>query len=354
MKKLIFVLPLILSILILPAYSAFDGSKLEDALPSAAKEIMGDASVETISPEGIFSRLADYILEHLRSELSSVLAPVGAVIAAAVLSSIAESVQIKKDFDYVNLAACLVIAVGAIADVNSVASMGREAVAEIHEFSLVLMPVLASAAAAAGAISSAAAKYAATALFLDWLMTAAQNIVLPMLGAYMAALLGSAVTGDGRLKGAVKLMKWLCKKALTGLVALFTFYLSLTGIAASGADAAAVKTTKAVIGSFVPVVGKMVAGASESLAAGAGFIRNSVGIFGLAGVCAVCAAPFLAIGLRYILFKATAAVVGFIAGDRIASLVDGIGQAYGMLLGLVGTSAVFMFISILSLIRTVV
>ena len=74
----------------------------------------------------------------------------------------------------------------------------------------------------------------------------------------------------------------------------------------------------------------------------------------MGAVIAVCAAPFLVIGLRYIVFKAVASVVSVIAGERLGSFVDGIGQAYGMLLGLVGITAMFMFISIFSLIRTVV
>ena len=87
--------------------------------------------------------------------------------------------------------------------------------------------------------------------------------------------------------------------------------------------------------------------------AGAGLIRNTVGILGLGAVVAICAAPFLALGLRYLLFKAAAAVVSAVAGDRVGSLVEGISTAYGMVLALVGTGAIFMFISILSLIRTV-
>ncbi len=353
MRKLIIIL-MLAHLLAIPVSAAFDSSTVEEALPPSAAEIMGNLHTEAVSAENIFGRIGNYIKDHIRSEIAAVLRPVGAVVAASVLCSVGDGLQIKKEIDYVNLAGCLVIAVAAVGDVNSVAAMGREAIGEIHDFSRVLLPALCTAAAGAGAVSSAAAKYAATALFLDVLIALTQNLLLPMLGAYTAALVASAATGDGRLKGAVKLMKWLCKTAMTALVTAFTFYLGLTGIAASGADAAATKTAKAVISSFVPVVGKMVAGASESLVAGAGMIRNAVGIFGLGAVLAVCAAPFLAIGLRYLLFKAAAAVVGLIAGDRIGSLVEGISGAYGMLLGLVGCSAIFMFISILSLIRTVV
>ncbi len=356
MKKHIFFL-IIAAMVLMPsgkAEAAFDGSRLENALPPSAIEIMGDSSVESINTDSIFTRFGNYIKENIKREFVSALRPVASIIAAAIVCTLAEGLQTKKEFDYVNLAACLFVAVGSLADVNSVASMSGQAVSDMHEFSLVLLPMLSSAAAAAGAVSSAAAKYAATALFLDMMLSAAEKLLLPILGAYSAALLASSATGDGRLKGVVKFMKWTSKKSLVCIVSVFTFYLSITGIAASGADALAVKTAKALIGSFVPVVGKMVAGASESIATGAGIIRNSIGVFGLGGVLAVCASPFLVIGLRYLLFKAVAAVVSVIAGERLGSFVDGIGQAYGMLLGLVGTSAVFMFISILSIIRTVV
>jgi len=353
MRKVLLLLFFALAMSI-PVSGAYGSDVVKSSLPGAAAEIIGDLSLDTFTADGLMDRLWSYISLHIRSELGAVLRPVTAVVAASLLCSIVDGIQIKKEIDYVNLAGCLAIAVAALGDVNSVSAMGRQVLGDMQDFSRVLLPVLASASAGAGAVGSAAAKYGATALFMDVLIAVSTNVLLPLFGAYTAALVASAATGDGRLKGAVKLMKWLCKLCLTALVSVFTFYLGLTGIAASGADAAAAKAAKAIIGSFVPVVGKMVAGTSDTLAAGAMLIRNSVGVFGLGAVLALCAAPFLAIGLRYLLFKAAAAVVSLISGERIGALVEGIGSVYGMLLGLVGTGAVFMFISILSLIRTVV
>lgn len=352
MKKL-FLCLMLCSVLYLPVGAAYGSGEIEKALPSGAGEIMGDMKPGELSAEGLAERLYNYALNALRMELPAILRPVAVVVAASVLCSVGDGMQLKKEIDYVNLAGCLAIAVAALGDVNSVSAMGRQALEEMQEFSRVLLPVLASASAGAGAIGSAAAKYAATALFMDVLMALARNVLLPMLGAYAAALAASAATGDGRLKAAVKFMKWLNKISLTALVSLFTFYLGFSGIAASGADAAAAKAAKTLIASFVPVVGKMVAGASDTIAAGAGLIRSAVGVYGLGAILAICAAPFVAIGLRYLLFKAAAAVVCLVAGDRISSLVEGVGSVYGMLLGLVGTGTVFMFISIYSLIRTV-
>lgn len=332
----------------------FGLDEVEKAIPESAQEIIGQESIENASADGIFQRLWEYLRGHVKQAALEVLRPVAAVVAVAAVCSAAESGGAKGSINYVNFGGCLAIAALTLGDVNTVTAMGQQAIGEMGNFSRVLLPTLSTVAASAGAISSAGAKYAATVLFLDVLTGLTENFILPLVGAFTAAAVASAVIGDGRLKSAVKLVKWLSKLSLTALVTVFTAYLSLTGIAASGADAAAAKAAKAVISTFIPVVGKLVSGASESLAAGAGIIRNAVGIFGLGAVIAVCTAPFLALGLRYVLFKAASAVVGVIAGDRIGALVEDIGAAYGMVLACVGTGAIFMFISILSMIRTVV
>ena len=341
--------------LCVPALAAEDYGlgDVEAAIPQSAREVLGDLDGGSLSVDNIFSRVWSYAREHIKDEAAQVLRPVAAVVAIALLCSVAESGGLAKDINYVNLGGCLAIAAVAVGDVQSVVQLGERAMEDMSDFSRVLLPTLSTVAAGAGAISSAGAKYAAAALFLDVLIAISDNLILPLVGAYTAALVAASAIGDGRLKAAVKFLKWLCKACLTALVTVFTAYISLTGIAATGADAAATKTAKAVITTALPIVGKIVSDAGESLVAGAGLIRNTVGILGLGAVVAICAAPFLALGLRYLLFKAAAAVVSAVAGDRVGSLVEGISTAYGMVLALVGTGAIFMFISILSLIRTV-
>ena len=349
-----FILLFFLLLLSTPAMASYGSENVANALGGTASEIMGNMDLSSFSAEGLARSIWDYISRHLNLELKNALKPVAVLVAVSVLCSMGDGLQRKKELDYVNLAGVMAIALAAVKDVNSVAAMARSALLDMQEFSRVLLPVLASASVSAGAISSGAVKYSAAALFMDLLISAAFKLLLPLLGAYIASLLASSATGDGRLKGTVKLLKWFSKLAMTALVSVFTFYIGIAGIASSGADAAASKAAKAIIANFVPVVGKMVSGASDTIAAGAMLIRSSAGVFGLGAVVALCAAPFLAIGVRYLLFKAVSAVICLVSGERISSLVDGLGNVYGMLLGLVGTGAVFMFISILSLIRTVV
>ena len=103
----------------------------------------------------------------------------------------------------------------------------------------------------------------------------------------------------------------------------------------------------------LPVVGSIIADASESVLAGASILRNAIGIFGLLAVLGTCLLPFLRLGANYLLYKAAAGLSAAVADSRITRLVNAISAAFGMMLGLVGATALMLFISIISVIKVV-
>ena len=332
---------------------ALGTDELEQALPEAAEQALGAMTVENAELDSGLARIIDFLREQLHGVLAEVLRPLSAVTAITLLYAVLRPLQTAQgEFDPVSFGACVAVSTAALGDVSSVFALGQRTLQELADFSHALLPTLTAAACAAGAPTSAGVKYAAGALFSDFLLLAANDLVLPLICAYTAAACANAVLG-GQLAGPVRFTAWSAKTLMKVLVLCFTGYLSLTGVIASGADAAAVKTAKAAISTLLPVVGKTVADASESLVAGAGMIRNSVGVFGLLAALGVLALPLLRLGLRYLLFKAAAALLSSAAGDRLGKLIDAIAGAYGMVLGLVGSGAVILFLSVFSLIQTV-
>lgn len=86
--------------------------------------------------------------------------------------------------------------------------------------------------------------------------------------------------------------------------------------------------------------------AADTYLAGAALLRNGVGIFGLAAVLCVCIGPVLGLGLHYLLFKAAACIAEPFSEGRLSALIGNIGTAYGMALGLLGSAAAMLFVSI--------
>ena len=160
-----------------------------------------------------------------------------------------------------------------------------------------------------------------------------------------AAAAADAALPGGALGGPVKLMSWACRTVLAALTTVFTLALSVSGIAAGGADKLASSAAKTAITAALPVVGKIVADAADTYLAGARLLRGAVGVFGLAAVLCVCLAPALRLGLRYLLFKAAACVAEPFADGRLSALIGHMAACCGMALGLIGSAGFMLFMS---------
>ncbi|MEG2118968.1 MAG: stage III sporulation protein AE, partial [Pseudoflavonifractor sp.] len=92
---------------------------------------------------------------------------------------------------------------------------------------------------------------------------------------------------------------------------------------------------------------------AETVLAGAGILRNAVGVFGMLTVLGICLAPFLQLGIHYITYKIASALTATVSAGRVSGLIDSIGGAFGLVLGMTGASALLLLICLVSAISVV-
>ena len=56
--------------------------------------------------------------------------------------------------------------------------------------------------------------------------------------------------------------------------------------------------------------------------------------------------PFLRLAVQYLLYKLTAFFSGTVGSESLVELIDALGSAFGLVLGMVGTGALLLLISI--------
>ena len=259
-----------------------------------------------------------------------------------------ESMGQSGGLDAAALTAALAITAVAVSDVRSMVGLGRQALSGMDQFSQVLLPTMAAAAAAGGAPGTAAARQLATVLFSDLLLTAIDKALLPMVYAYVAASAAHAALGNDGLKRLAALLKWGVTTALTAILLVFVGYLTVSGAIAGTADAMALRAAKMTISGMVPVVGDILSDAAGTILAGAGILRGTVGVFGLLAVLAICLGPFLELGIHYLVYKLAAALAATVSGGPASSLIDSIGGAFGLVLGMTGSGALLLLVSVVS------
>lgn len=326
----------------------------ESALPDAAREIVGDVGVaDALEPEGMLSKLLDSAGQALGAYWREAAGAALKLTAVALICTLAGAFADGAASRYVNLAGCIAVSGLAFSDAGGCIRAGTEALSELSSFSHALLPCLTAAAAAGGAVTSAAAKYAATALCMDILIGAAQSLLLPLCYVCIGIRTASAALDSPALEGASKLLSKFTALLTTLVMTGFTAWLGISGAVTGAADAVASKAAKTAISAALPVVGGMISDAASTVVAGAGLLRNAVGAFGLVAAACVCLAPFLSAALRYLLYKASAALCSAFADKRISGLIGELGGVFGMVLGIVGAAALMLFISIISVTKAV-
>ena len=344
--KMLAVILIFCLLLPVPAFAA-ETDGVEEALPESARAILGGAAVADAAGSGLWQRIWSWVLSVLSGQVSAAARSASVALAVTLLCSLAGALSEKgKASEYVILGGALAVMSACAGDMRSFLGQARTALLELSDFSRALLPTITAAAAAGGHGAAAAARYAASAMFLDILMTAGTQIVLPVIYAYAAASTANAALPSGALNGPVKLIGWVCTTLLGGLTSVFTLALTVTGAVAGNADKVAGSLTKSAISAALPVVGSILADAAETYVAGAALVRGAVGVFGLAAVVSVCVGPLLGLGLHYLMFKAAACIAEPFAEGRLAGLIGNIGTAYGMALGLVGSAGIMLFVSV--------
>lgn len=350
-------------LLLLPGYAA-DGEELLsrqeealeiDELERAAKNSGGTAKYGESLDAGLAGLLetgSDAIGGIARTALKSGVVLMVIVLLCGFGETVFETAG-KSDLPLIPLVGTLAIASVAVADVNSMLGLGRSTIDSMTSFANVLLPTVAVITAATGAVTGAAVRQMAAVLFSDLLVNLINKLLIPLLYGYLAACVAHAALGNEGLKRIGALLKWAVTTVLTTVMLAFVGYLSVSGVVAGSADAATIKATKFAISGTIPVVGGILSDAAETILASAGVLRGTVGVFGMVTILGVCLLPVLKLAVHYLMYKLVAALSAAVGDRRISSLVDQIGSAFGLMLGMTGACCLLLLVALVSSITAV-
>ena len=229
---------------------------------------------------------------------------------------------------------------------GALVGLAVQTVSEVSEYSKLLFPVMAAAASARGAVTSASAISIGTSMLTAFLNSFLRRMMVPAIYLFLTASVANCALGTNSLKQIRdtirKFSAWFLKAVLTG----FLTYMSITGAVAGSADKTALKAAKAAISTVVPVIGKTLADASEALLLSADIARNSIGIYGIFAFFGICILPFARIGAHYLVLKGIAALCSIVGSKRQTALVDDFAEAMGLLLGMTGVMCALSVIGV--------
>jgi len=324
--------------------------ELEDSVPEEAEPYLEDFNDgEGLSwLEKIVQTLTRTAGESMRESVSKAMPCFLIVAFCGCLSWISEEKELPSFLETIGVLGILILTAN---EVNSFLTQAKNLLEELNHFSRILLPTL-TATQSALALGSETIRYAISMTFSDILISCCRNLIFPLIpcGIILAA---SGIAFDCKIPlSLAKAAKWLCVILLTGICGLFSTAIGITNLAGN-ATAQGSKAAKTVLSSLIPVAGSALSEVSSAVSGGIQALRSSVGLFGIAAVCAACAVPFFALSIRFLTFLVLSKLSISIWNTKTASFFSALSSAYGILLGIVGTCSVMLFLAIASMMKVV-
>ena len=340
MKRLI----ILLSLIILTAYTVRPVQAAEytaPPVPSGAEEYM-PPHTESFG-EGLW-KILKFAVSKMYPAFADAASVCFSVISVILLISLLQTIP-GNGTSITALAGCVSIGLLFLKPAHTLIGLGAETITTLYDYGKLLLPVMTSALAAQGGITSSAVLYTGTALFCSLLTGFVLHFIVPMLYIFLCLSVACSAIRDDMLNKIRDFVKWLMIWSLKTILYIFTGYLTITGVVSGTADASAIKAAKLTISGMVPVVGGILSDASETILISAGIMKNSAGVYGLLAMTAVWIGPFLRIACQYLLTKLTSAVCSVIGSREASGLVEDFAGAMGIVLAMTGAVCLFLMIS---------
>ena len=340
-----FIAPVILLLcLALPA-SATEYTAPE--VPDAGRNLMPD---ETEHFDRGLSELLKKACFLIRPDLSEAVRVGTGIIASTLLISILRTFS-GFSKAAVNLSGVVIVSLQLLSSANAMIRLGCDTINELSNYGKLLLPVMASALAAQGGITSAGALYVGTTVFDTLLGSMMTRVFVPMVFIFLAVGVAGCALGDETLKKMLDMGKSILTWSLKTVLIAYMAYMGITGVISGTTDAVALKATKLTISTVVPVVGGILSDASEAVLVSVGAMKNAAGIYGILAAAAIFLEPFLRIGAHYLVLKGTGAICTIIDPKGTGGLLDVFSSAMGLILAMTGVSCLLLLISTVCFLR---
>lgn len=337
MKKLT-ILICLLAALVMPV------SALDYTAPEAPEDAQELLPVETSSFGADLWKVIRSAIGKLRPEIAEAAGICLTLICLVMLISLLNTLP-GKARKVVELTGVLAVAVLLLQRTSAMIRLGTDTVTELSEYGKLLLPVMTAALASQGGLTASASLYTGTAVFDAVLSAGISGLLLPLVYVFLTLSAAGCATRVEAVNKLRDFVRWLTLWILRLILYVFTGYIGITGVVSGTADAATVKAARLTMAGMIPVVGGILADASEAVIVGAGVMKSAVGVYGLLAVIAVWISPFLTIGIQYLLLKLTAAICETFGVKPVSAMIGAFSEAMGMLLGMTSSVCVLLLIS---------
>ena len=294
----------------------------------------------------IFKGFAKFLFREITANFGLLGQLIFLAVAAALLKSLQGAFGSEEVARLSEAIAFFVMLGLALKSFSLALNIGRDAVYSMTNFMLALLPFLLTLLASMGHVASTSLFHPFIIFAVNFMASLIRNVFFPFIFFACILYLVNHFSPHFQIKRLADLFKDI---SIWGLGLMLTVFVGLTavqGVAGGIGDALTLRTAKYVTGSFIPVVGKMLAEAVETVLGYSLLIKNSATITGLVILSFIVAFPLLKLLSLVIIYKVSGALIQPLGETTLGEALHTMSNCLIAIFAAVATMALAFFIGI--------
>lgn len=309
----------------------FTGEFFEDI---DINEILNDAINGEVDNSTLLKKILNILGKEVTTNIKSLVSILAIILIHSILKSISESLENNNISKLIYYVQYILIVTVIMSNFTDIIKLVQDTTGNLIGFMNALVPLLITLMMYTGSITTSSVVEPIILFMINFIGNIIQNLIIPFVLVLTSLVIISKISDKVHIDKLSKFFKsgivWFLGVVLT----VFVGVVSLEGTLSSSVDGITAKTTKAVVSSAIPVVGKILGDAVDTVLGCGIVLKNAVGLVGVVIVIEICIMPILKLFVLSVSYKLLSTVVQPIANEKIIDLLEQIGDIFKIFLGI--------------------
>lgn len=314
-------------------------------------EIFSSALSGNIENSGIIKSILNLIGGEILDAIKILASILVIIVIHSILKNISEGLENKGIAQITYYVQYILIVTLIMTNFVQILDIIKESIQNLVNFINLLVPILITLMITTGHVVSANLMQGILLFVITFIGNLVTNVIIPIVLISTSLGIVSKISDKVQIDKLSKFFKSSVAWVLGVVLTIFVGLTSVEGSLSGNVDAVTAKTAKAAVSSFIPVVGKILGDAVDTVIGCSTILKNATGIVGIIIIIGIVILPIIKLAILMGIYYLGAALCQPIADGKIVSLLDQIGDTFKTFLAILCSISVMLIIGITIVIK---
>ena len=298
-----------------------------------------------IDGKSILIGILKIILKEVLANITILINILSIVIISGILTNLQSSFETNNVSKLAYFVSYMVISIILIRSFSISLSIGKEAVDNMVNFMEIMLPPMLGLLIAVGGTTTSVMFNPLIIGTVNIVGTVIRGIIFPLI--FFSFIIGllSKISDKIQFGRLAELIRGAAVTIIGIALTVFIGVISMYGVA-SKVDGVTIRTAKFAVDKFIPIIGKFLSDAVETVVGCSAILKNAVGVIGLFALFLICIIPVMKIISIIFLYKLTIAIIEPISGQKEIECLNEVSKSLTLILASILSVATMFFITI--------